>query len=444
VCILYWAQLSLPLLLIVDVLAARILGYVHFGLLESDTIVLTGSVLWLSVGLTMLVCSRDRERFLRRASGPLTSLYMLFFCVLLLEGGARLVLPRAPRLPSLRPPGTRVVYDADSQQTPGIAGRKTFTVDEVGLRGPSFPTTSYVYKIITVGGSTTECAALDDSEEWPHLVMEELNAAGNNEKVWIGNAGVSGHTTADHLVLLETLPVFQKVNMVVFLIGVNDLEPAMAFSGEPLQSHLEHQAELVRQSLLAGGTWEYRFPLYKHLAVFRIGRKAGTVIAAKLRSDSAQQKWMDLSKLRQRRADARRIPIPRLENGLAGYRDRVSRLARQCRVLQLRCLFLTQPTIWRNDLSAEEQRMLWWGYVGRWDGPKGYAPAGDLAAGMDRFNRELLGVCKQDGLECFDLAAQVPKSRFAFYDDQHFSAEGARIVSRALTDYLLSRPPFRS
>jgi hypothetical protein len=72
----------------------------------------------------------------------------------------------------------------------------------------------------------------------------------------------------------------------------------------------------------------------------------------------------------------------------------------------------------------------------------GYVTVGDLAKAMDAFNQELLSVCFDDGLECFDLAPLVPKDTSAFFDDSHFNENCSRIVASLLTDHLLSNPPF--
>jgi hypothetical protein len=61
---------------------------------------------------------------------------------------------------------------------------------------------------------------------------------------------------------------------------------------------------------------------------------------------------------------------------------------------------------------------------------------------MDTFNQELLDVCIQNSLECYDLASVVPKDTTVFYDDAHFNERGGRIIAQRLTDYLLSTPPF--
>jgi hypothetical protein len=151
------------------------------------------------------------------------------------------------------------------------------------------------------------------------------------------------------------------------------------------------------------------------------------------------------------RAKSAVVSLPDLSTGLKEYRSRLISLANRCRQINQRCLFLTQPTIWRDDLRPTEQRLLWYGYVGHIDesdyngaGIKGFVSAGNLARAMNAYNQTLLDVCQQYGLECFDLASYIPKNTSAFYDDAHYNENGARLVAQALQQYLLSTPPFRA
>jgi hypothetical protein len=63
---------------------------------------------------------------------------------------------------------------------------------------------------------------LDDSEEWTHLLMQEINNS-QPHRVWVGNFGIVGKTSVDHLMLLQSLPASIQTDMAVILMGVNEL-----------------------------------------------------------------------------------------------------------------------------------------------------------------------------------------------------------------------------
>jgi hypothetical protein len=66
----------------------------------------------------------------------------------------------------------------------------------------------------------------------------------------------------------------------------------------------------------------------------------------------------------------------------------------------------------------------------------GYLGVEDLIEVMLRYNLTLLERCRQEHLECYDLAIAMPKSRRTFFDDEHFTEEGARLVAEFLAKRL--------
>ena len=58
------------------------------------------------------------------------------------------------------------------------------------------------------------------------------------------------------------------------------------------------------------------------------------------------------------------------------------------------------------------------------------------------YNRTLLDVCRQNGLECLDIAPEIPKNTSAFFDDMHFNEAGSRLVAQLVTRHIVSTPPF--
>src|SRR5262249_59043271 len=72
-----------------------------------------------------------------------------------------------------------------------------------------------------------------------------------------------------------------------------------------------------------------------------------------------------------------------------------------------------------------------------------YYAAGALREGMDRFNAVTRAVCRERGVECVDLAADLSSDLSVFYDDCHFNITGAERVARRVAAAIEARPPFR-
>jgi lysophospholipase L1-like esterase len=427
-------QLLVPLALCLDVLVPwRVFEVTPLP----DKAVFVFSALWLAIGIGVLLVSRGGNRFLDPIGKSVLTIYALCLGLATLELSAHIFM-KAPQ-PTLYSPGSKYAFHRDIRVTPGVDPFVNFTVNEVGLRGPAMPYGNNVFKIITVGGSTTLCDYLDDSREWPHLLMENMTAGQSQQVVWVANAGVAGHTTVHHIALLQTLPILSQVDVLTFLIGVNDLQASLAFEGGPAEAHLEQDASRVREEILAEVGQMH--PWYRQLRLFQLAHKAAVAVVSRRNRLSPT---LDKGYFERRRArDAGSIvPLPDLKTGLKEYREHVLLILHECQIRGLRCIFFTQPTMWRDNLTPAELGLLWGPYVGRVRNPKGYLSAADGARAMDAYNRALLDLCGQHNMECYDLASFIPKDTSAFYDDFHFTVSGARMVAQFISDYLLAAPPF--
>lgn len=379
---------------------------------------------------------RQPHRFVKLA-GPLLSFWTIM--ALLVAGELVAQVALRPRIVSrkafLYPPGSRYAFEIDDKIAPGLHGPGRFSINEQGLRGPSAGQAQDAYRIIAVGGSATECMYLDDSEAWPDVLMQYLNGAGAR-KVWVATAAVAGHTTVHHLKVVRSLPALRQADLLLFMTGVNDLVTTMNHEGAPTGLFLRQAAsEFLETSWLNGRVLRMQGILDRTM-LYQLIRLALGEPEQALRMDAAGNFYRSR---RLERAGAPLVPMPPLETGLAEYRGRIADLARECRNLRVRYLWVTQPSIWRDGLEPAVQRLIWFGGVGEGARRKGFTSIPDLARAMDRYNAALLEVCREMGLECFDLAAKTPKDTSVFFDDCHFNESGARRVARELADYLLSR-----
>jgi hypothetical protein len=143
-----------------------------------------------------------------------------------------------------------------------------------------------------------------------------------------------------------------------------------------------------------------------------------------------------------RQASRLRDALPDLGPALDQYARNLERIVDAAAAEGVRPILLTQPTLWREDLSREERDLLWTGGPGldRLAPGREYYSVAALAEGMRRYNERLLAVCRERGAECFDLAARLPRDTSVFWDDAHFTEEGARRVAGLVAGYLLERP----
>jgi hypothetical protein len=127
------------------------------------------------------------------------------------------------------PPGYRMAFTPEAT-LPGISGRKVLSTNNVAMRGPhlGIPKPADEYRVFLVGGGTTECGILDDSESLDAVLAAQLNEkAGLNKTVRVYNSGVSGHKSDDHIAWLAHRIVHLQPDMVVVFAGINDMPAAM-------------------------------------------------------------------------------------------------------------------------------------------------------------------------------------------------------------------------
>jgi hypothetical protein len=101
----------------------------------------------------------------------------------------------------------------------GIGPEAHHKVNSVGVLGEELPAKDVPqYRILTVGGSTTECAMLDQSKTWPSLVGTALARTADGRQVWLGNLGRSGFNSRDHLGAMRFVVGHYEPDAVVVLV----------------------------------------------------------------------------------------------------------------------------------------------------------------------------------------------------------------------------------
>jgi lysophospholipase L1-like esterase len=343
------------------------------------------------------------------------------------------------------PPGAQFVFEPRPGLLPGVEGVARVTINELGMRSEPLGDDPR-YRLLAVGGSTTACSSLDDDEAWPYLVQERLNEALGPGATWVGNVGRPGHTTSQHVLqvdrLLEQHP---QLDGVLLLVGINDLllrlsaRRGTSGRGGPMDPLETAFAVLPRGAVER--PWYERSALGFYLAS-GLRRNPRWAADAELRPDGSHiERWREFRRRAGRLLDS--LPDLSRAGWLAGYAARLDAIVDAARRRGARLVFMTQPALWRDDLSDAELALLWTGGPPLHSLEEGadYYTAGALAEGMRRFNETLLEVCRKRRVECLDLAGRLPRDSSIFYDDAHFTEEGARRVAELVARFLLATPP---
>jgi lysophospholipase L1-like esterase len=345
------------------------------------------------------------------------------------------------------PPHYKAVFKPSPDIMPGVSGDSEFIINSQGIRGDEL-TPQHNYRILAIGGSTTICGYLDQSETWPHLLQDNLNKSNRNRQIWVGNGGVSGLTSRHHLMTLLYLPLGEmKIDAVILLVGINDLSKRLARDEDYDPNFLDKpEAKRELMARIFTGTYDSysEDPFYKRSATWQMLRRSKRLFSSKHVEDGAGKIYLTWREHRQRASEIRN-QLPDLSSALDEYATNINKIVDISRERSVRLILVTQPTMWKAGLPKNLEALLWLGGIGDFQKESGkpYYSVEALEKGMKAYNDTLSRICRERNIECLDLAVILEKDTTVFYDDTHFNESGARKVAEAMSKHLLERDPFR-
>jgi lysophospholipase L1-like esterase len=358
---------------------------------------------------------------------------------------------------SALPPGASWTLIPAPELLHGVEGVSHVRVNRFGVRGRPFGDDHAEYRILAVGGSTTMCRALDDTEVWTHLLEVDLGRTVDGRHVWVGNVGRDGTTSRDHVLHLKyLLPQYPRIDVVVALVGANDMISALQQGWQYRSPALLTETSVERDEVPRafalfpgrlqdpGTSGTGPVPWYKATALWQLGRRTKLALRTHKTIRMGFTPTDPLEVARRARASAPKIDsLPPLAEPVTEYRRNLNVMADLAAAAGVRLVFVTQPSAWREGMSGVEEHQLWLGSVAtdRVSGPA-YFTTRALARAIARFNETLLEVCRERGLDCVDAATLLPHDTTAMYDDVHFNEQGSRLLARALAEYFRERSPF--
>ncbi len=332
-------------------------------------------------------------------------------------------------------PNTIYTFNVDSTSFKGISDTTQFIVNSNGYRGSSYDADA-TYHILTIGGSTTECFYLNEDETWPFLLQKKL-ASKTGQKIWVGNLGKSGLNSYHHIAQLEyQIEQFPKIDLVIFLIGINDMLHALKYYPNII---------IPSENNILSTTFAY-FPNSKKLSLSRfrstqlLSKKTSLFYPQKQRSLVYSNQNIDT--FRQYRLTTPNLittPIS-IINSVDLFKKNALQLQHLCKKRQIKTLFLTQPYLWKDNMTVSEQQSLWLGANGSYSqkGQSYFSPT-ILKNSMSLYNHQLKLLHQNNNITLFDLEGTIDKSFINFYDGMHFNELGAEHVST-----LLVNPTYKS
>jgi len=291
-----------------------------------------------------------------------------------------------------------------------------------GLRGRNLPKDPENYvKIITVGGSTTICTLNPDTGTWSYFT--EQNLLKQNPNVWLNNAGLNGHSTFGHKILLEDYLIKLKPQCIIFLIGLNDMEREkkdvfLLYDQTTLETFRGKLKNALLNSEIVGvlanvyRKWntnvdvmdnilDWKFENSKHLSVSE---------------DVMQKNEQDIK-----------------EKFIPDFKDRISELGVICKENNIVPVFMTQTLPYGNLMDPTTKINMATAQFS--DGVNGEF----INRKLNLYNKALIETCIEDGYSYIDLASSFPKDTKYYYDPMHYTIEGNKHVANFISEELISQ-----
>ena len=325
-------------------------------------------------------------------------------------------------------PHLQLNFEPSEAATPGVSGTGRFMINSLGLRSDEIPENAQ-QKVYVLGGSTAIELYLDQHETWSYLIQDRLNQMPRYPRTWVGNLAKSSLATLHNLMHFKhLLPRLPKADLFINLVGANDLQLALKSSYLKNMTYEQHMS------------WAFSHrphnQAWKKLALYHLfervsewQKKSKTGLIQTHNADG----FITWKQCRQTAPPEKIVhQLPDLSEALINYRENLRELISQAQAYGAPMIFMTQPTLWKNKLNKKEFSLLLAGGIGpntEWCIQQGYYSPQVLAQGMELFNQTLLEVCQENDIFCIDLASAMAKDARYFYDDMHFSEEGARKVA---------------
>jgi lysophospholipase L1-like esterase len=348
----------------------------------------------------------------------LSFLIGLLVSLLLAEAALRILVRSSIYHPSLdlRPDIRMEIRNS----VPGLSPICRHTTNSRGLRGDEPPADWEEHlTILTVGGSTTQCFNMDDRTTWSSLLQESLRVY--TEHTWVGNGGLNGHTSRGHILFMTEVVPELNPDMVIILCGINDLTPSLNRSSRRRMT--------ISSNVHAKGPGLGEF-LYESSRLVQLLVRWKLILfdnADIVTSVSSHESFCETP------PGFSEGPLPSdlrlILPSLPEYESNIRTIIGLGREAGVNLVFLTQPMLieendhWRRLAYSEATGM-------------DYSCA-TVWRMMDVFNKELMQICLEENIPCFDLAGALGHDREFLFDQMHFTEAGTQEVARLVSEFMV-------
>jgi lysophospholipase L1-like esterase len=326
-------------------------------------------------------------------------------------------------------------FEITGSTMPGFSGISILTTDNQGYRTldqVNYQERKNTYRIVAIGGSTTQQVYLSDEKTWTHLLSMQLNKK-SADKVEVINAGFSGPRAENHFYTLKSIE-WLKPNLIIFLMGINDWNHDIR-----LQLAEKGTSSDFFNSLLSNVRVAYQVR-FEHSPVGLVKRRLFNSQLFKNFNNEGILQIDGVDFANENYNSLERKPIRHLEmtDISDDYQYWLNKIFKECKDKKILCMFVNQPTAYSRDLAQNLKEKLW-----MTPPAEPYTlPLDNLIQISSLYNRSLIRKAKDYGFPICNLADAIPPTINHLYDDCHFNEGGARAVANYLAGCIKEQIPY--
>jgi lysophospholipase L1-like esterase len=376
--------------------------------------------------------------FIRNTALLLASIIV---ALLLAEGILRLYNPFETRIRgdqiTLR---TDFVYKMPNHVNPKLAPKLIHTRNNIGLRGPDWPPKDEnAIRIFAVGGSTTECFYLSDGLDWPAILARKLNSQKTNVNpnntlsdpttsqslpFWVNNAGLDGHSTFGHRILLREILHQYEPHYILYLVGANDV------GRWDLTDH--HQKGISAASTTSWvRTWRNFITHNSELGALAENLVRG-YRARSLGVNHQNINFSSVPHIETTEEDVQKTIAINNSGYTEAYRQRLTTLVEKTLELNIQPILITQPVPYGPTIDPETGINMATIQVRYGSGYQRWRE-------VELYNDITREVASMYDILLIDLEQEMPKNTIYYYDFIHFTEEGANEVGKIIGKHVQNR-----
>lgn len=294
-----------------------------------------------------------------------------------------------------------------------ISGKKygksdiKFVIDSNGYVFPSEIHKNPDIKIFFIGGSTTECAAVDQNSRFPYLTGRNLEKS-TGYKINSINSGVSGNNSLHSIDILINKIIPEKPDLIVFMHNINDVS-TLVHTGTYWNDN-RYRSPIIKQW---NNILNYRVCLPNSRLIRNTIPYISLVMLPTLfESDCQEELFYD------EWSESDEPLFTDTAEFVQAFRKNINTFISVCRINNIEPVLMTQPSNFENG--------------------------GQIVPAFSKFlhslfNAEIKKAACDNKILLIDLAENFSDKKMYFFDVIHFSDKGSVVASKYIADALTPR-----